>query len=188
MKNNPRCHRALWEVSDIIALLYRAAFGQGKVIMRFFNRLRISSYSLYTGFPQKLWKTSSRNALLYTGVLALCLTLLPSCTFFKGSKKDDKAATEVKSAGQEAKPGESAKAKEAPKEKKLKVSLDSTLIDKGEDEVKKKFGEPDVVSKTPENQIIWTYKPKWKIWPDNSDTVYVEFMDGKVTKIVRAVR
>jgi hypothetical protein len=155
--------------------------------MRFFNRLRISSYNLCTGFPQKLWTTSCGNAFLKACVLLLCLGLLVSCGSSKASKKDDKAAADAKVSGAEAKPANT-KAKEDSKAKKAKVALDNSLIDQDEDQVKKKFGEPDIVSKTPENQIIWTYKPKWKLWPDNADTVYVEFMDGKVVKIVRATR
>ncbi|MDR2017783.1 MAG: hypothetical protein LBQ00_02740 [Syntrophobacterales bacterium] len=69
-----------------------------------------------------------------------------------------------------------------------KLLLDSSLIDQGEDDVKRSFGEPDVVAKTPENLIIWTYKPKWKLLPNNADTVYVEFENGKVKKLVRATR
>jgi hypothetical protein len=70
--------------------------------------------------------------------------------------------------------------------KKGSPVLENAVISMSEDEVRKKLGEPDVVSKTPENSIIWTYKPKWKIMPDNKDTIYVEFEDGKVTKIVKA--
>jgi hypothetical protein len=53
------------------------------------------------------------------------------------------------------------------------------------DDVKKRLGEPDIVSRTPENKIIWTYLPSWKIMPDNKDTVYVEFDDGKVVKVIK---
>jgi hypothetical protein len=70
--------------------------------------------------------------------------------------------------------------------KKGKPALENAVISMSEDEARKKLGEPDVVSRTPENNIIWTYKPKWKIMPDNKDTIYVEFENGKVTKIVRA--
>jgi hypothetical protein len=188
MKNNVSRHHDFREVPYFIAFSHRSFSGQGKAILHVFNRLTTSSDNLYTGFPQKLWKTSSARACLHAGILLLCLALVSSCTFFKGSKKDDQAAVPAKTASGEAKPGESTKTKDAAKEKKAKVFLDSSLIDKGEDAVKMKFGEPDIVSKTPENQIIWTYKPKWKIWPDNADTVYVEFTDGKVAKIVRAVR
>lgn len=69
---------------------------------------------------------------------------------------------------------------------KQSPALENAVISMSEDEVRKKLGEPDTVSKTPENNILWTYSPKWKIMPDNKDTIYVEFENGKVTKIVRA--
>jgi hypothetical protein len=70
--------------------------------------------------------------------------------------------------------------------KKKGPALENAVISMSENEVRKKLGEPDVVSKTSENNILWTYKPQWKIMPDNKDTIYVEFEDGKVTKIVKA--
>jgi len=128
--------------------------------------------------------------------------MLVSCSFFKSSKKDAKPATEATVSAEESKKREEPKAPPEPEvkpEKKKgffsffkgdekKPFLDSSLIDHGEEDVKKSFGEPDVVAKTPENLIIWTYKPKWKLMPDNADTVYVEFENGKVKKIVRATR
>jgi hypothetical protein len=130
----------------------------------------------------------SGRGLIKAGVFIFCATFLFSCTFFNGAKKDQIPAAGAKKTGQETKSADTVKAKEVPKEKQARVALDSSLIDKNEDEVKKKFGEPNIVSKTPDNQIIWTYIPKWKIWPDNADTVYVEFTEGKVVRIVRAVR
>ncbi len=76
-----------------------------------------------------------------------------------------------------------APAKEPPKAKPVP---DTSVIDMTEAEVKKKFGEPDIVSKMPDNRIIWTYQPTWKIMPDNKGTVYIEFENGKVIKIIRA--
>jgi hypothetical protein len=70
--------------------------------------------------------------------------------------------------------------------KKKGPVMENAVISMSEDEVRKKLGEPDVVSKTPENNIIWTYRPKWKIMPDNKDTIYVEFENGKATKIVKS--
>jgi len=70
--------------------------------------------------------------------------------------------------------------------KKTGPVLENAVISMSEDEARKKLGEPDIVSKTPENNIIWTYKPQWKIMPDNKGTVYVEFENGKVTKIIKA--
>ncbi len=59
------------------------------------------------------------------------------------------------------------------------------LVSSGPDEVKKKFGEPTRVSKTPENHLLWIYEPSWKIIPNDKGTLYVEFQDGKVVKIFR---
>jgi len=59
----------------------------------------------------------------------------------------------------------------------------TTLIAKSEAEVRQSLGEPDVISKTPENRILWKYRPSWKIVPSPKDTLYVEFDNGKVTKV-----
>jgi len=70
--------------------------------------------------------------------------------------------------------------------KKTNSVLENSIISMSEEEVRKKLGEPDIVSKTPENNIIWTYKPQWKIMPDNKNTIYVEFKDGQAIKIIKA--
>ena len=141
--------------------------------------------NFFTGFPQKMWKTLKRPIVINACLMALCLSLLCSCTYFKGGKKQDKAAQDPKAADvsvqTEQKPP--APVKEPPK---AKLVPDSSVIDMTEAEVKKKFGEPDIVSKMPDNRILWTYQPTWKIMPDNKDTVYIEFVDGKVVKIIRA--
>jgi hypothetical protein len=62
---------------------------------------------------------------------------------------------------------------------------EAALMAKSEDEVKQAIGEPDVVSKTPENTVLWIYKPSWRIVPSPKDTVYVEFDKGKVVKVVK---
>jgi len=148
----------------------------------------MSSYNLFTGFPQKLWKTPTKASILYALSIFLCLLLISSCSFFRSSKKEAKPAPD-KAAQQEAVADAKSKPKDKPKAPdKKKVALDNSLIDKGEDAVKLKFGEPDIVSKTTDSQIIWTYKPKYKLWPDNSDVVFVEFENGKVAKIVRTTR
>lgn len=188
MKKDSPYVPAFWKTIDIIMFSRRSISERGKNTARLFNGLRNSSYSLYTGFPHKLWKTLSGRGLIKTGIFIFCATLLFSCTFFNGAKKEQLPAADAKKTGQATKSTDAVKAKEVPKEKQTRVALDSSLIDKNEEEVKDKFGEPNIVSKTPDNQIIWTYKPKWKIWPDNADTVYVEFADGKVARIVRAVR
>ena len=149
----------------------------------------MSSYNLFTGFPQKLWKTPAKTAVLYTLSVFLCIILLSSCSFFKSTKKEAKPAPESKAVQQGAVPDGTSKQKErAQAPQKGKPVLDNSLIDQGEDAVKKKFGEPDIVSRTTDSQIIWTYKPKYKLWPDNSDVIFVEFENGKVAKIVRTTK
>ena len=64
-------------------------------------------------------------------------------------------------------------------------AADNQLITSGEDEVKKKFGEPTSVSRTGEDHILWTYSPSWKIMPNDKGTVYVEFENGKVIRVFR---
>ena len=58
----------------------------------------------------------------------------------------------------------------------------TTLIGKSEAEVRQILGEPWVIAKTPENRILWRYRPSWKVIPSTKDTLYVEFDDGKVIK------
>lgn len=66
--------------------------------------------------------------------------------------------------------------------------MESSLVSMTEEEVRNKLGEPTIVSLTPENRILWTYQPDWKILTDNKDTVYIEFEDGKVIKAIKAKR
>jgi len=58
----------------------------------------------------------------------------------------------------------------------------TTLIGKSESEVRQAIGQPDVISLTPENRILWKYRPSWKLIPSPKDTLYVEFDQGKVIK------
>jgi len=90
-----------------------------------------------------------------TTMLVIIVALLASCTIFKSSKE------------------------------KTQTPMENAMISMTEEEVRKKLGEPNIVSVTPENKIIWTYRPSWKIMPDNKDTVYVEFENGKVVKIIK---
>jgi hypothetical protein len=59
------------------------------------------------------------------------------------------------------------------------------LITKGPDDVKRALGEPTVVSKTNDGNILWVYSPTFKILPNDNGTLYVEFQDGKVTKVFK---
>jgi hypothetical protein len=72
------------------------------------------------------------------------------------------------------------------KSHKVQSPLENAIINMTEEEVRARLGEPDIVSKTPENRIIWTYKPSWKLMPDNKGTVYLELENGKVVKMIKA--
>jgi len=115
----------------------------------------VSFYNFYTRFPQKLWKTSKSFPVDKVITLVMIAALLTSCTIFKSSKE------------------------------KTQTPMENAMISMTEEEVRKRLGEPNIVSVTPENRIIWTYRPSWKIMPDNKDTVYVEFENGKVVKIIK---
>jgi hypothetical protein len=150
------------------------------------NMLEAYPDNLFTCFPQKLWKTLKRPIVTNACLILLSLALIPSCTYFKGGTKQDKATQDPKAdeaAQLDSEKKAAAPAKEPPK---AKLVPDNSVIDMTDAEVKKKFGEPDIVSKMPDNRIIWTYQPTWKIMPDNKDTVYIEFENGKVVKIIRA--
>ena len=123
----------------------------------------MSTYNLFTAFQQKMWKTP-KSAFFFKGCCALvCLCLLVSCSSMNPMKWWSKK-------------------KEDPRQ------LDNALISMNEEEIKKRLGEPEVVSRTPENNVIWTYHPSWKLMPDNKGTIYVEFDQGRVTKVVKKKR
>jgi hypothetical protein len=150
-----------------------------------------------TGFPQKVWKTLKSPIVIKVCLIMLSIVIVSSCSYLKIGKKQDKAAqgsTEAEVSKQsdqkssetsQVKPEKKAPAppKEPPKKK---LVPDSGVIDMTETEVKKKYGEPDIVSKMPDNRILWTYQPTWKLLPDNKGTIYIEFENGKVVKIIRA--
>ncbi len=142
--------------------------------------------NLYTTFPQKMWKTFKSPMFLKACSIVVCLLLLISCSYLKGSKKQDKAAPESAGADIVQSTAQQKDRQSAREAGKTKPAPEAALIDKGEEEVRKRFGEPDIVSKTPDGHLIWTYKPSWKLLPDNKGTLYVEFESGKVVKIVRA--
>lgn len=75
--------------------------------------------------------------------------------------------------------------KVAAKPVKVVSGPDAALISQGEDEVKAKLGQPTVISKTTEGHVLWTYRPPWKILPNDKGTLYVEFNDGKAIKIFK---
>jgi hypothetical protein len=69
--------------------------------------------------------------------------------------------------------------------KRIVSGPNAALISQGEDAVKAKLGVPTVISKTSEGHILWIYRPSLKIFPNDKGTLYVEFEDGKATKIFK---
>lgn len=126
------------------------------------NNLSSNSYGFYTGFQQKMWKSILSPFISKSCAVLLCLILLVSCSLIK------------KTTGKE------------PMAKVQPPSVESTVMSMSEEEVRKKLGDPTTVSLTTENHILWTYAPDWKLLPDNKDTVYVEFENGKVIKVTKA--
>jgi hypothetical protein len=127
-----------------------------KVFISYFNGLRGGNDNFSTGCPQKLWKIQKTCQTLVVVLLLLgSLLTLSACS-------SSKAFQAVRTPAGEA-----------------------ALMAKSEDEIKQAIGEPDVVSKTPENTVLWIYKPSWRIVPSPKDTVYVEFDKGKVVKVVK---
>jgi hypothetical protein len=159
--------------------------------------LDVYADNFLTGFPQKMWKTLKSPMVINVCLIMLSIAILSSCSYLKGTKKQNKVAQSASAAeaskqadqkvpeAPQAAPEKKAPApqKEPPKEKMVP---DTGVIDMTEAEVKRKYGEPDIVSKTPDNRILWTYQPTWKLLPDNKGTIYVEFENGKVVKIIRA--
>ena len=105
-----------------------------------------------TDCPQKLWKIQKTCQVLIVLSFFIGLSFLTGCSQGRGVEKF----------------------KALPR--------GTTLVGMNEEEVKKAIGEPYVISMTPENKILWKYRPSWKIIPSPKDTLYVEFDNGKVTK------
>jgi outer membrane protein assembly factor BamE (lipoprotein component of BamABCDE complex) len=124
------------------------------------KRMKTNFYNFYTGFPPKMWKSQRTAFLTKTCIILLCLFLLVSCSYFKKTTRTQQPPTTP--------------------------LLENSLISMNEENVRKKLGEPTIVSLTHENRILWTYIPEWKLMPDNKDTVYIEFENGKVIKVVKA--
>lgn len=118
-----------------------------------FMKLQHSDDSFSTDSPQKLWKIQKACQVLIVLFLLVGLLFLSACSQGKGVERF----------------------KALPR--------GATLIDKSEAEVRQALGEPDVISKTPENRVLWKYRPSWKVIPSPKDTLYVEFDNGKVTKV-----
>lgn len=123
-----------------------------EIFINKFRELRHRDDSFSTDSPQKLWKIQKACQVLIVLSLFVGLLFLAACSQGKGVERF----------------------KALPR--------GTTLIGKSEAEVKQAIGEPYVISLTPENKILWKYRPSWKIIPSPKDTLYVEFDNGKVVK------
>ncbi len=113
----------------------------------------LGRYDIFsTACPQKLWKIQKTCQVLIALSCVVVLLFLTGCGQGKGV------------------------------ERYRALPRSTTLVGKTEAEVRKTIGEPDVISKTPENKILWKYRPSWKVIPSPKDTLYVEFDNEKVTK------
>jgi len=155
MKKDTTKQDLVREVFEIIEEICCSRTGQINIMANKIKEMGVSLYNFFTGFPQILWKTRRTFSVHRTIVFVLIVILLSSCTVFKSSKKEPQ------------------------------TPMENAMMSMTEEEVRKRLGEPNIVSITPENKIIWTYRPSWKIMPDNKDTVYVEFESGKVVKIIK---
>lgn len=131
-------------------------FGREDKKMNKIDRLATSTYNFCTDSQQEMWKRSKHRVFLGLCSMVLILVLLVSCGTFKGKK-------EVPPTGE-----------------------DKMISMTREEVVKAMGGQPDVVSREPNGRIVWTYRPGWKIMPDNKGTVYVEFEGDRVVKVIRA--
>jgi hypothetical protein len=144
---------------DIISYFSCLGKGQKSMIINNIKRIKTYFYNFCTGFPPKMWKSQRTSFFSQTCITLLCLFLLISCSSLKKMVGTEQTKTPV---------------------------LENSLISMSEEEIRKKLGEPTMVSLTLEDRIIWTYVPEWKLIPDNKDTVYVEFEKGKVIKVIKA--
>lgn len=143
------------KVFEIIKKICCSGTGQINIMTNKIKEMGVSFYNFFTGFPQILWKTKRTFPVCRAIILVLIVLLVASCSIFKSSKKEPR------------------------------TTMENAMMSMTENEVRKRLGEPNIVSITPENKIIWTYRPSWKIMPDNKDTIYVEFENGKVVKIIK---
>jgi hypothetical protein len=120
--------------------------------MNSFRWLQDWDDSFSTDSPQKLWKIQKACQVFIVLSLLVAFFFLSACAQGKGVERF----------------------KALPR--------GTTLIGKTEPEVKQAIGEPYVISMTPENRILWKYRPSWKVIPSPKDTLYVEFDNGKVAK------
>jgi hypothetical protein len=120
------------------------------------NHIRRHLRTIFTHLSPVLRKAEALRAPLLL-LTAICLVTLPACSTLKG----------------------------AAKPKQERPAPESSLIGQDQDEVKKKLGQPTDVSKTAEGDLLWVWRPSWKLLPDDKGTQYVEFKDGKVVKVFK---
>ncbi len=142
-------------IHETISLFNRAARISTKAFTNYINHLFGGNDNFSTTCQQKLWKIQKACQALVLLILALSVLSASACATSKGYQILSKPGAEA------------------------------TVLGKTEDEVKLAVGEPDVVSTTPENQILWVYRPAWRVVPSPRDTIYVEFDKGKVIKVFK---
>ncbi len=120
------------------------------------NYIRRRLHTIFTHSSAVLRKAEALRAPLLL-LAVICLVILPACSTLKT----------------------------AAKPKQTRPAPESSLIGQDQDEVKKKLGQPTDVSKTAEGNLLWVWRPSWKLLPDDKGTQYVEFKDGKVVKVFK---
>lgn len=159
-RNNCFAGRRSLIVVDNTQLSYSLFRLHGKDNVFNISKLVRFYYNISTTYSQKLWKIATGPLLLKATVLLICAFVMVACTLAKAVKnKTSKTAA--------------------------KVVVDNSLVSLSEDEVRKKLGDPTSVSRMADNRILWTYTSSWKFMPDNAGTTYVEFENGKATRIIR---
>ena len=143
-------------IVETIGLFDNRARISVKVFLNYISRLLGGNDIFSTTCPQKLWKIQKACQALVVFLLLLgSLLTLSACSSSKAFQAVQTPAGEA------------------------------ALMAKSEDEVRQAIGEPDVVSRTPENTLLWIYNPAWRIVPSPKNTVYVEFDKGKVVKVFK---
>jgi len=155
IKIQGRCGLMNSKILKNIEKIFCQSLKQNINLYYIFNKLDNFFYNFCTSFPQKLWKTQKTLFFLTTCIVLLTMFSLYGCS---ASKKSTKAE---------------------------KIQLEQILLSMDEKQVREKLGEPTAISRTTENNILWTYQPSWRIIPYNKDAVYIEFEKGKVIRVYK---
>jgi hypothetical protein len=140
-------------IDEIIRFLLKNVKRSPAVYSRFYSHLHDYGYTFSTNCQQKMWKIQKACHVPLVLLIVVSFFTLFACAQGKGV------------------------------ERFKALPAGTTLIGMSEEEVRQKIGAPDVVSKTPENKILWRYRPAWKVIPSPKDMLYVEFENGKVVKV-----